>query len=397
MKILFLTEFFPASKKLQFTGGVEARTYFTANHLAKKDKVLVICRKTKKLFKKKHFGNILVYPSGSKAKKAEASFPSLFGRILFMFSAFKKGLSLKFDVVEGSNVVSFLPAFLLAKFKKKPAVAWYPDVLGSDWFAFFGVIGFFGFLLEALSLKLNWSRVIALSKATKKKLLKKGVKEDKITVVYGGVDLDVIKKAKLSRKNKSSKRKKQIVCISRLIPYKKVNDLVKAFSLLNKKKVFLKSFKNEGLFKLFIVGKGPEERKLKNLVSFYHLNDRVFFLKNLSRTNIVKLLKQSYLFCLPSIIEGFGLVTVEAAACRLPFVITDIPVNKEITYNGQGGLLFKKEDVKDLSTKLEKLILDKSLYKDKQKQGVKLAKNYNWPKIAEQTRKVYKQAGKQKF
>ncbi|MFC1711803.1 glycosyltransferase family 4 protein [Patescibacteria group bacterium] len=376
MKLLFVTEYFPENKNLKFTGGVEARTYYIINNLAKKHEITVLCKKTSFFKQPKLVDGVKVIPCGFNSKTVEVSFISLFERMAFMIAAFLKGYNLNFDLVEGSNFVSFLPAFFIGKLKRKSVVSWWPDVLADSWFGYFGITGLFGQLIEKISLKLPWTKVIALSQATKKKLIKNGVKENKIDVVYGGVD---IKKLTVSNLE-SIKKEKNIICISRLVKYKRVEDLILAFSKLEKKLP---------KFNLLIIGTGPEEKKLKYLVKAKKIDNKVEFRKNISRNKLYNLLKKAYIFCLPSVIEGFGLVTIEAAALGTPFIVTNIEVNKEVTKNGMGGIFFKKENFQDLENKIKILINNKDLYRQKQKQGLKLAKYYEWKKIASKTESVY--------
>ncbi|MBU1084882.1 hypothetical protein KKB06_00880, partial [Patescibacteria group bacterium] len=144
-KLLFLTEFFPQDKKLVFTGGVEARTYYLSQ-IAKKD------------FKVK-----VIY---STSKKIAATPFSIFSRLSYMITSFFKAIKTDFDLIEGSNATTYIPAFLVGKFKRKPTIAWFPDVLGKDWFKFGFFVGLFGLTLEKVSLKLKWDQVIALSQST---------------------------------------------------------------------------------------------------------------------------------------------------------------------------------------------------------------------------------------
>ena len=85
-------------------------------------------------------------------------------------------------------------------------------------------------------------------------------------------------------------------------------------------------------------------------------------------------------------VEGFGIATIEAMACGLPAVLTDIPVNREITKNGQGAVFFQPENVADLANQLKNI---KSVYKRKKSEALNLAKTYTWQKIYQQTRQVY--------
>lgn len=384
MKILLLTEFFPADDKLQFTGGVESRSYFITKYFPSSDRIAVICRKTKTLNKATVKANIYIYPCGLTSRFIEAKLFSLFERLIFIIMVFFQGLRLDFDVIEGSNFVTYLPAFLLGLVKKKPKIAWFADVLDDQWLKYFGVSGLVGKIFEWLSLKLSWNKIIALSNSTRNKLIKAGLEAKKIEVVYGGTEITNSKLpaqgwSASGRKVQISKRK-EIICISRLVNYKRIDDLIKAFSGL------IKKYPN---FNLVIIGQGPEENNLRNLTEDLKIVTNVNFFKNLPRLKLIDQIKHSYLLCLPSIIEGFGLVTIEAAACQTPYVISDIEVNKEITKNGLGGLFFKKEDVLDLQNKLLSLITNKKLYDQKQKECLLLANNYRWQKISQQTRGIY--------
>lgn len=381
MKILLVTEFFPADLRLAFSGGVETRVYYLAKNLSIKNQVLVMCRRTSQLSQTKQDDNLMLLPCGRKTKFIEANFWSIFERFYFILCAVIIGLKLDFDIVEGSNYVTYLPAYLLGWLKRKPRIAWYADVLKGRWIGYFGLTGIFGEIIERLSLKLHWSKIIALSKVTKIKLIKSGIDAKKIAVVYGGVDTKLNIAAK-SRSSFRQKKKKNIICISRLVKYKRVDDLINAFGLLINKFPYLT---------LIIVGQGPEEKNLKNLVKSKKLQARVIFLNNIPRNMLIKLLKQAYLFCLPSVVEGFGLVTIEAAAHGTPYIISDIGINKEITHNGKGGLFFKRQDIIDLCIKIEILLKDKNLYLKKQTEGLLLARNYNWRKVTQQTRKIYQE------
>ena len=172
MKLLFLTEFYPRDDRLVFTGGVEARVYYVSQ-LAKKDFTV----------------SIIASNSGNIPATAE----SVFSRMIYMVSAFFQALTAKFDLIEASNVVTYLPAYLAAKIKGKPVIAWIPDVLGKHWWEFGPLVGFFGLLAEKICLRLDWTRVIALSQSTAAKLIIHGVDPKKITVIHAGIDLEEFK------------------------------------------------------------------------------------------------------------------------------------------------------------------------------------------------------------
>lgn len=167
MKLLFLTEFFPRNNRLVFTGGVEARTYYVVSQAKKDFSVTVI---------------------SSPFQSAPATPLSIFPRVLYLIISFIKVLFTDFDLIEASNVVTYLPAYLAAKLKRKPVVIWVPDVLNHSWFEFGFLVGLFGFLIERIYLSLSWDGIIALSQTTADKLIAGGINPGKITVIHAGID-----------------------------------------------------------------------------------------------------------------------------------------------------------------------------------------------------------------
>ena len=160
-----------------------------------------------------------------------------------------------------------------------------------------------------------------------------------------------------------------IICVARLVKTKRIDQLIKAVLGL------------QPMPKLIIVGHGPQEKPLKNLAQ-----GNVKFLQNLPRKDLIQILRRSDLFCLPSVVEGFGIATIEAMACGLPAVLADIPVNREVTRNGQGAVFFEPENIADLTDKIKSI---KAVYKQKQAEAFKLARTYSWERIYKETKAVY--------
>jgi len=354
MKLLFLTEFFPSDENKVFTGGVEARSYYTVNQAKKDFSIKVIA---------------------SSSKQIPATNFSVFTRIIYLFIAFYKALITDFDLIEASNVVVYLPAWLAGKIKRKPVIIWVPDVLGKSWFDFGWFVGIFGYLMEKLYLSLSWDGVIALSHSTKTKLLEAKIKTKKITIVHGGIDPQEFKHSK-----KISKFKKTtICCIARLVKTKRIDILIKAFAALPQ----------QSQLQLTIIGRGPQKEFLLRLIKENRLQEQVNIIDSLPRHKLIESLQHSCLFCLPSVVEGFGLATIEAMACGLPVVLADIPINQEITNFGQGCLFFHPDNPTDLTNKLKLLLTDNHLYLEKQQQAKVLASTYSWQKAYQQTKTFY--------
>lgn len=378
MKILFVSDFFPAGKDLRFSGGVEARTFFVAKELAKRNDVFVISARlplTKS--KEKMFGftvcrpgPVINYNSG-----APTAF-DLHKRLNFIFSAIILGKKINPDIADGGNFNDHFIVKMIANSKRIPCVFWYPDVFIGQWIKTSGFLGgLAGYLLEKINLFFSADLFIAISNVTKNKLITAGVDKTKVIVIPCGVEADEFKQ-------KSQKSKiHQIICISRLVSYKRIKDLLLAFALVERelKKV-----------RLLIVGSGPQKKELVNLAKELKVLNKIRFLENLPRRKLIKKIAESHLFVSPSAVEGFGIATIESAAAGIPYVISKIPVFREVTKNGKGGLLFNLGSPTDLAAKIKRLLQNGSLYKKKIADARELATFYNWSKIAEETEKIYR-------
>ena len=100
---------------------------------------------------------------------------------------------------------------------------------------------------------------------------------------------------------------------------------------------------------LNIVGEGVEEKKYRELIKKYNLDNRVMI--HPFTTHIQEYYSKAQIYVLSSRWEGFGLVLVEAMAHGLPIVSSDLPTSKEIM--GDFGLYFKNGDIGDLAERLE--------------------------------------------
>lgn len=375
MRILLVTEFFSNLQRPVFSGGVETRTYYTARYLVSSYEVVVFCRRRKgeKVQEKK--GKLVVNRFGPAVEDSVATVPSLWARARFIGKCLVESRKIKADIVEGSNFVTLLPAFLIGLLQRKPKVAWYPDVLLGSWQRYFGpVLGSIGSLTEHLLVHLSWDRIITISQPVAEKLKKRGVAPAKISVVACGIEPDQLEK-------RFQKFSQPTLCVvSRLLSYKRVGDVIAALAILREEMPDLR---------LVIVGEGPEERKLRQQVGRLGLSGRVIFKNKVSQKELIRLIGRSNLLINPSLIEGFGIVLVEAAAAGTPFVAADIPALQDLTGQLQSGIVVERRNPKRIAEAIVELILNRRLYREKQRNGLRNAKQFTWESMGRQTEKVY--------
>lgn len=361
MTIIFFTEYFPNRTSVAFTGGVESRVYHLVEFLKEKHSVIVIKRTDHY-----EFGSLF-----TSVKRVIFFFHQILRITIFPIHA---------DIVEGTNFLTYILAFVLAKRVGAKSSAWYPDVFIGTSISRLGLAsGILVEIAEKISLRLPWDGVIALSKETKKKLILNHIHSQHLLVIYGGTDPQGYR-----LRTRSTQEGKfdvpTLLCISRLIRYKRVEDLLLGVYLLAETIPKLR---------VVIVGNGPEKRNLKRLSRQLNLSKRTEWLNGVPEDQKQILLCRSHLHVLPSIVEGFGLVTIESLSSGTPVVNVDTPINREILDGECGGLLYPLGDYVSLADAVATLLSDATLYNQKIKEGRSLVTRYEWKKINSQTEAFY--------
>jgi glycosyltransferase involved in cell wall biosynthesis len=373
MKITYISEYFPYTGEGDITGGVEARCFNVAKRLSTKHDITVITSWKTGQKRRHNIGKINILRVGQHHNYTnEGNFVS---RLKFSIAAYKTAKKLKANIVEGYNFISYLPAYYAGKKINAKKIATYHEVWQGEWIKNKGLVGLLGELWEKWILSLKWDKIISVSKFTANKLIQNNIPRNKISVIYNGINL----KDYISEEKKY--RNPTIISISRLTPKKRVDDLIKAVYLVKKQIPNIK---------LIIIGKGNELNNLQKLVSKYRLKENIHFTGYVENyEEVIKMLKKSHILCLPSVLEGFGIVLAEAMAAQTPYICSDIKVLKEVSQNQKGGLIFKQKNYKDLTNKILFLLKNKKLYLQKEKECKIASKKYDWNKITKDILEVY--------
>jgi len=116
---------------------------------------------------------------------------------------------------------------------------------------------------------------------------------------------------------------------------------------------------------LLLIGSGPMERELRAQVDVDNeLRKRIFFLGELSDQALVAHLHACDLFVLPSILrsEAFGIVLLEAMACRKPLISTELGTGTSfVNQHKKTGLVIPPNSPSALSRAINQLLLDPQL------------------------------------
>lgn len=159
------------------------------------------------------------------------------------------------------------------------------------------------------------------------KFARKKFKRTEVKYIPGvGVDFEYIKKCNvltdIRKELNISQNKKIIFSVGELNENKNHEHVIKSLSGLSKKNwVYL------------IAGEGTQNENIQQLLKEYKLDNSVKLLGY--RTDVISILKQTDLFIFPSKREGLPVSVMEAMACEVPVVVSDIRGNRDLILNGK--------------------------------------------------------------
>ncbi len=371
MKICIVSDFFVP----HYSGGGEIRYFEIAKRLVEKGhQVDVICMKIAQAELSEEIAGINVHHIGPTIENPPQR--SGIDFIRFMGAVFHWILTHDYDIIDAQTYAPLIPAFLSAKLKRIPIIGTIHDVSSGEddqWLQSSRTAAF----AEKILARLPYDKIITVSNATKKALVKYyGTKDERIEVVYNGVDLALIDSVNVEEKQEHS-----LIFVGRLAPHKHVDHILEVLKLL----------KNEiPDIKLKIVGNGIEKENLMQLTATWGLEDSVIFLHDLSYLEVIAEMKKSTVLVLPSTREGFGMVLAEANACEIPVIAYSSGGVVEVVQDAYNGFLVTAGDLENLEKKIQFLLNDPA-------DGIKMGKNgrnnvetyFTWDIIVEEILKVY--------
>ena len=132
--------------------------------------------------------------------------------------------------------------------------------------------------------------------------------------------------------------------------------------------------------KLFIIGKGPEESKMKQLTYELKLQKYVEFKGRVSSKELSVIVSSSWLNLHTSVTEGWGLSILEASAAGTPTVAYDVPGVRDSVENCLNGIKVKDGDIKALADAAFLILSDNKRWISS---SVVVAQKYSWDKTTQ--------------
>lgn len=228
---------------------------------------------------------------------------------------------------------------------------------------------------------------IANTDFEKDHLVQSGVEEEKIRVV--GIGTSIIENADFSLSDACLRKAHgipdehiTITYLGRQEAFKGLPLLLQAFKRLSEK--------NDNLTLIIAGARGG----YSNAIDKIKANEKnIHVYNNITEKQKTEILRCTDILVLPSKEESFGIVFIEAWSFYKPVIGANIPAIASLINDGKDGLLFRKDDVESLISKMDVLIYNKNFREELGVNGnKKFRENYRWEIVAAKFRSAYIEA-----
>ena len=245
--------------------------------------------------------------------------------------------------------------------------------------------------------------LIAVSEETKEDVLKYfDVDENKVKVIYNGIKLDeyvVTEETSTLDKFNINKSKPYVLFVGRITRQKGIIHLVNAIKYIDPETQIILCAgapDTSGIAKEMEDSVNEVKKTRKNVIWIDEM---------LPKEEIIQLYSHADVFCCPSIYEPFGIINIEAMACKTAVVASAVGGIKEVVVDGETGILVPVEQQneapfepinpdkfsRDLAEGVNKVINDKALRESMAEKGrTRVEEHFDWVAIAKQVEELYK-------
>jgi glycosyltransferase involved in cell wall biosynthesis len=292
----------------------------------------------------------------------------------------------KYDLIidQFHGIPFFTPLYI-----KKPIIAVLQEVAKKAWLKndlprpLNWILGGIGYVFEPLFFTF-YKKVpfITGSESAAVDLMEMGIDKKNINIIHHGV---IIERPKPMPKKEKTKT---IIFLGALAKDKGIEDAIKTFEILNRK----------DKYKFWIVGKcgEPYLKYLERLVKNLRLKDKTKFFGFVSQEEKkFELLARAHILINPSLIEGWGLVNIEANAMGTPVVAYKSRGLTDSVRDGKSGLFADENTPQSLALKIEFLLSDLKEYKKLSQSAIFWSRNFlDWDKARKKSIALIKETVK---
>jgi len=195
--------------------------------------------------------------------------------------------------------------------------------------------------------------------------------EKKIVIFPWGVDLNIFQKRDSNVRKKLGWENNKILIITRKFkPVYGIKYFIEALPTI---------FNNSSNMRVIFLGSGPLEDDYKRSIRQMGIRDKVFFAGFVNEREMSSYLNAADIYVSTSLSDGTSSSLLEAMACCLPVVVSDLPANSEWVKNNVNGYLVPLRDSEKLGACITKLLACTPLRKKMGTRNLEIAKKRaNW-------------------
>lgn len=332
MKILLILDhYYPV------IGGAEVLNQHLAELLAAEHEVTVLTQLTTGTVAFEELRGVKIYRVAT------------FHRATFPYQAFQlaKNLAQDADVIQAAPYSAGILASKLRPYTTAKIVLLVYECLGARWLQL-GMLGWQAFLIEKQLFLHQFDHYVAISESTKKQLRKIGIPNERITLIYCGIDNDFFVPRD---KNIILRKQLNIDLETFLVLFAGRPGVTKGVFLLleaMREKQKAKSRKQNGdlggeqgvgskeqsmkMKLVLMLGREPAAQRLRveKLIRRYQLHDEILVLDSVARTQLPSYMSMADAVIVPSLSEGFGFLGAEVSAMKIPLIVSKVDALPEV-------------------------------------------------------------------
>lgn len=197
-------------------------------------------------------------------------------------------------------------------------------------------------------------------------------------IIYNAIDMKEVQEGLMlppiyRKKYHIPQEAKVIAFTGRIIKEKGIVQLIEAVKQINRDDVYL-----------LIAGEGTMKAALEK-----EADDHIIFMGRISHMEIMRMLGESDIYCLPSDSEAFCTAVLEAIACKCYVITTERGGIKELIDNKRLGTIIKNNQTESVCHALEKALSDEKMCSTATELAyLKLAEGFTWEKTAEHFQEI---------
>lgn len=137
---------------------------------------------------------------------------------------------------------------------------------------------------------------------------------------------------------------------------------------------------------LLILGSGPEEKNVKEVAKS---NSNIHFMGYVEKERTLSLMRGSDVLIQPSLAEGISSTILEAMACKIPIITTNVGGNKELLENNKSGIMLEPNSPQKILEESLELFSNKQRAIELSEEAFKQVQKYDWSHVGKLYLRIY--------